>query len=311
VKGFLDVVRESASKSTWSRGVELTRADAVHGLSEDEDGSVLLQVQEQQGMISHTATLHVADEDWQCTCSGPDDPCRHVAAATIALHQARKQGEALPAPKTQSGTLRYRLSRSRPSLAIERDIVHAGGVYRLESTLTALSSGRVDGPAFVATQADLAAERALGTRRRGPLPRGLLEPLFKALAACPHVTLDGEAVVVSTEPVLPYCRVVDAPGGFRLVLARDPEIDEALGDGVTLSGQTLRLAAEGRLNGRELQDLVRAVSIPTPRSRNSSPTCSPGCASASRSASKQRSSPRRARASGPGSPCSSSDARMR
>ena len=257
MKGFLDVVRESASKSTWSRGVELTRADAVHGLSEDEDGSVLLQVQEQQGMISHTATLHVADEDWQCTCSGPDDPCRHVAAATIALHQARKQGEALPAPKTQSGTLRYRLSRSRPSLAIERDIVHAGGVYRLESTLTALSSGRVDGPAFVATQADLAAERALGTRRRGPLPRGLLEPLFKALAACPHVTLDGEAVVVSTEPVLPYCRVVDAPGGFRLVLARDPEIDEALGDGVTLSGQTLRLAAEGRLNGRELQDLVR------------------------------------------------------
>ncbi|MCP5040603.1 MAG: DEAD/DEAH box helicase, partial [bacterium] len=55
----------------------------------------------------------------------------------------------------------------------------------------------------------------------------------------------------------PYCRLVDAPGGFRLVLARDPEIEDVMGDGVTLCGGRLRLAGDPRLTGRELQDLVR------------------------------------------------------
>jgi superfamily II DNA or RNA helicase len=257
VREFLDEVRETASKSVWSRGVELARGEAVRGLREEDDGSVVLQVSERKGMISHTATLHLEDEEWQCSCPGPDDPCLHVAAATIALHQARKQGQSLPAPKRGDGSIHYRLTRARPSLAIERDIVHDGGVFRLESTLAALASGRIKGPPFTATQADLAAERALGTRRRGLLPQGLLEPIFKALADCPDVTLEGEPIQVSTEPVLPYCRVVDAPGGFRLVLDRDPSVDEVLGDGVTRCGSTLRLAGEGRLSGRELQDLVR------------------------------------------------------
>ncbi len=257
MRAFLDEVRENASKSVWSRGVELARGEAVRGLREEDDGSVVLQVSERKGMISHTATLHLEDDEWQCSCPGPDDPCLHVAAATIALHQTRKNGQALPAPKRGEGSIHYRLTRSRPSLAIERDIVHDAGVYRLESTLSALASGRIKGPPFTATQADLAAERALGTRRRGALPQGLLEPIFKALADCPDVTLDGEPIRVSTEPVLPYCRVVDAPGGFRLVLARDPNVDEVLGDGVTRCADVLRLAGEGRLSGRELQDLVR------------------------------------------------------
>lgn len=257
MKDFLDLVRESASKSVWSRGVESTRADGVQGIREEDDGSVVIRVSERQGLISHTATLHIEDEDWQCTCPGPDDPCMHVAAATIALHQARKKGDPLPRSETRSGMIHYRLSRSRPSIAIERDIVTDEGAFRLESTLFALTSGRVKGPAFTASQADLAVEQTLGNRRRGPIPQGLLEPLFKGLSQCPHVTLDGLPIEVSTDPVLPYCRVVDAPGGFRLVLARDPIVDEVLGDGVTLCGKHLRLIGEGRLSGRELQDFVR------------------------------------------------------
>ena len=208
-------------------------------------------------MISHTATLHLDDDEWQCSCRGTEDPCHHVAAATIALHQARKHGDNLPSADHPTGHVRYQLHRGRPSLTFEREIVHPGGTHRLQSTLAALASGRVNGPPFSATQADLAVENTLGTRRHGPIPPGLLPGLFAALENCPDVRLDGEPVQVSSRPVLPYCRLIDAPGGFRLVLVRDPGIEEIIGDGVARCGGELRLMGESRLSGRELQDLVR------------------------------------------------------
>jgi len=256
MKAYLDRVREACSKSVWSRGVELTRADAVRGISES-DGEVALQVTTRGGMVSHTASLYLEDEEWECSCRDVDDPCEHVAAACIALHRARKSGERLPTTSESIGTLRYRLQRGRPNLSIEREIVHQGGVHLLESTLDALAKGRVPGPKFAASQADLAVERCLGTRRRGMVPPGILPPLFAALERCPDVTLDGRAVSVSSEPVLPQCRLVNAPGGFRLILVRDPNVDEVLGDGVAICAGTLRLRGETRLSGRELQDLAR------------------------------------------------------
>ena len=86
------------------------------------------------------------------------------------------------------------------------------------STLDALAKGRVPGPKFVATQADLAVERALGTRRRGILPEGLLRAVFDALERCPDITLDGKTIRVSSEPSLPQCKLVDAEKGFRLIM---------------------------------------------------------------------------------------------
>ena len=256
MREFVDCVREAATKEVWSRGVELSRADSVRGISERRN-EVTLQVATRGGLISHTANLHLDDNEWECSCSSPDDPCDHVAAACISLHQARKAGESLPATKETIGTLRYCLSRSRGSLAIEREVVHEGGRHLLVSTLEALASRRVPGPKFVATQADLAVERALGPRRRGVLPQGLLGAVFEALERCPDVTLDGEPIKVSNERILPQCKLVDATGGFRLILGADPGVEEVLGDGVALVGGTLRLRGDAPLIGREIQDLVR------------------------------------------------------
>ncbi len=256
MRAFMDRVREACSRSVWSRGVELSRADAVRGVSE-RNGEVTLQVTTRGGMVSKTTVLHLDDEEWECNCRGEDDPCEHVAAACIALHQARKSGTGLPTQADSVGTIRYRLQRGRPGLAIEREIVHGSGVHPLESSLDAVARGRVPGPKFAASQSDLAVERALGTRRRGAIPPGLLPGLFAALEECPDITLDGTPVSVSNEPILPQCRLVNAPGGFRLILVRDPDVQEMLGDGVALSAGALRLRGQAKLGGREIQELIR------------------------------------------------------
>ncbi|MCH7868049.1 MAG: DEAD/DEAH box helicase [Myxococcales bacterium] len=256
MKAFMDCVREACSRPVWSRGVELTRADAVHGISE-HDSDITLQVTKRGGLVTHTQILYLDDLEWECDCRSSDDPCEHVAAACIALHRARKSGARLPTTREPMGTLRYRLRRGTPSLSIEREIVHSRGIHLLETTLDALASGRIPGPKFVATQADLAVERALGTRRRGVVPPGLLPALFSALEDCPDITLDGRAVEVSSDPLVPHCRLVNAPGGFRLILSVGTDVTEMLGDGVALCGETLRLRGNTHLSGREIHELVR------------------------------------------------------
>ncbi|MBW2275047.1 MAG: DEAD/DEAH box helicase [Deltaproteobacteria bacterium] len=255
---FLKAVREACGAAVWSRGVELARANAVLG-EREENGEVALRVSTKGGMIAPRVTLHLDDEDWECSCGGAEDPCEHIAAATIALSQARKLGSSLPGANSDSapGTLRYRLSRAPGGLAIEREIVHAGGVHLLASTLDALARKRVPGPAFVATQADLGVERALGPQRRGPVARGVLPQLFEALSRCDDVQLEGVPVEVSLERVGPLGRLVDAPGGFRLYVERDPRILETLGAGVVRCDATLHLVGESVLSGREMEELPR------------------------------------------------------
>src|SRR6185436_9813478 len=108
-------------------------------------------------------------------------------------------------------------------------------------------------PAFLATAADLAVERALGTRLRGELPRGLWPPLLAALAGVSDVTLDGVAVRASSEPVGYVGRLEDAPEGFLLRARRDPRVAEIFaGEVALLDDGTLCPLRSSQLTGREL-----------------------------------------------------------
>ena len=91
----------------------------------------------------------------------------------------------------------------------------------LEHTLAALSSGQVDGPAVMITQADLQVERVLGRRQRGTIPRELMPKLLAALARCQDVMLDQMAVKTSSSAVLPHVCVEDRGDGFMLFIEPD------------------------------------------------------------------------------------------
>ncbi len=250
---LFETVRDQASRASWSRGVELARAEAVVGEHGDED-EVVLRIHTSGSAVHPTVILYPHDCEWECDCAGADDPCAHVAAAVIALRRARSENRSLPSGPPGAARLSYRLTREAGSLAFERYLVSDDGESPLRSTLTALASGRVEGPSVVATQADISVERALGSRLRGSMPRGILRNLLRALQNCPDVRLDGEPVQTSSEPVALRARLVDDPLGFRLLLERDPPVSSEVCEGFALCGGVLRELGETGLTGRELQD---------------------------------------------------------
>ena len=252
---LFEAVRAACSAADWSRGVELTRAGAVvaESLGEDE---ALFRVARSGRMLSRKVMLFPDDVDWECECASHESACKHVAAAVIAWRRSAESGEALPAAGEESGRVRYRFSRDEGKLALARVLVVGDREHPLRSTLAALAAGRVEGPPFVAAQEDLAVELALGTHRHGVLSRALVLPLFRRLAHCSDIQLDGREVDVSGEIVVPRACLVDQGAGFRLSVEPDPSIRETFANGIVLCGDTLQPAGEAHLTGRERHELL-------------------------------------------------------
>ncbi len=175
VQNLFDAVREMSSSSAWSRGVELVRSRAV---TEDQRtvDEVSLRVETRGGLICPTVILYIDNEDWECDCDTRDEVCEHVTAAVIALRRADKEGVPLPKPgegADAAGSIWYRFSREGNNLLFSRVVIGSDDENVLKTTLSAITSGRVDGPRFAASRADLAIESIVGSRA-GQLPRGLI-----------------------------------------------------------------------------------------------------------------------------------------
>jgi superfamily II DNA or RNA helicase len=254
VQELFDAIRQECSPSVWSRGVELVRAEAVRA-EEESDREICLRVSTRGGMVAPLVTLYPEDLEWECDCSSRENPCEHVAAAAIALRRSRREGRDLSSPGRGAGRIRYCFTRHQGGLSFEREIVQGEQCTLLTTTLEAIASGRVDGPAFAASRSDIDVELALGSRRRGPMPREAMPRLLDCLAGCDDIRLDGEPIRVSRERVVPQGYVEDAPGGFRVSIAQDPRVTHFFNNGVSLCGDTLRIVGPSRLSGRELEDL--------------------------------------------------------
>jgi superfamily II DNA or RNA helicase len=254
VQALFDAVRAACSPAAWSRGVELVRADAVHGLGED-GAEISLRVSTRGGLLSPTVILMPGDAEWECDCNSHDEVCEHAAAAVIALRRARQAGAALPSTAREAGPIGYRLARAGGALHFERVVVTGDREIPLETTIAALTSGRVDGPGLLANDADIDVERALGSRLRGALPRGVWPGLLKALTRCPDVRLDGEPVRTRAERIGWVAALDDEGTGFRLSVAPDPRVAERFEGDVARAGDTLCLHGGSGLTGRELEEL--------------------------------------------------------
>jgi hypothetical protein len=111
--------------------------------------------------------------------------CEHAAAAVIALRQARRAGERLPGASQPAGRVAVRPRAPRQPLLFERAIVVGDREAPLQSTLTALSSGRSTAPRSSRPPADLAVERALGTRCAASCRAGCGPPCSRRSRASP------------------------------------------------------------------------------------------------------------------------------
>jgi superfamily II DNA or RNA helicase len=244
---LLAAVRKQALPGLWSKGVSLARDGAV-SIQTRSDKEIELRVKAGRP-VPWTAVLYPQDQSWECDCPSRVDPCDHVVAAVIALQQHAPA----PAQEVKWTRVLHRFTREGNGLALHRTLVHANGTEQpLVGTLTAMLAQPGQSQDLQVEHADLLADRMLEKPHRGPLPEERLANLFKVLQNARNVLLDGQAVVISDEVVLPYALVEDEGAGIRISILRNPQVTQVVLPGVLLCGDVLAFAGETGLTGPRL-----------------------------------------------------------
>jgi hypothetical protein len=267
MRPLLDAVREACTPRDWSRGVELARAGAVLGVRRGKD-EVVLRVAIKGAPRSPTVALYPGDAEWSCDCDEPGECCFHVAAAVIALQRASEAGADLPKAGGRAARLGYRFKRLDDGLELVRVRVSEGTDGKetpLTASLAQIVAGRIEGPAIVATEADMQVEAALGIYRGGLLPAVTTRKLVPALVGCDDITLDGVKIKAAAEFAGYHGRVAPFEGGagFRLYIVRDPAITAVFPkSGVVLCGDVLRCFDNGGIGAKEAAELRTGLVYP-------------------------------------------------
>ncbi len=245
---LFNAIREGSGSQIWSKGVAISRANAVlsENLSNDE---LVLRVKVAGKSISPKVTLWPEEEDWNCDCGSEEDPCEHVAAAVIALRQAKEKGIALPALEVAAGKLVYSLTEETDGLHFARAIVVDGQPHPLKTSLSALVNGRVAGPQVTASKEDMKVDLVLDRFKHGLIPKNLCVRLLTALSEVEsQVQLNGKDISIGSDSVGIIARVEDRGGGFYLHGLQDPNIEKVYANGIArCKGNILHAVGDGGL----------------------------------------------------------------
>ncbi|QRN97607.1 helicase [Archangium violaceum] len=278
---LLETVRGEARPDTWSAGMGLARAGAVSVQSVGEEEAVL-RVRATGRPAPLTTVLYPEDDIWECDCRGRVDPCEHVVAAAIILHQTVTQRAAAPrapaprapAPRAPSPApapqavprpsgaapkperMVYRFKRVDGGLQLERLLVRPDNTARLLArSLASVLTNPVEAARIQVEPCDLIVDKLLMKPTRGALPPERLDALLRALEPARTVLFDGNLVSVSSEPLLPRVTVEDRGEQTVLKVEKDPRVTEVVTPGVVVCGGSLCRLGEQALTGARLEKL--------------------------------------------------------
>ena len=263
---WFESLRKSCLPGIWSQGVKLARVPGAVVEQQRSDSEIIARVRGPGTAIAPTVTLYLQDEEWTCDCAGPVDPCVHIAAAAVAIHQhvaaagrdAPSDGEGARVADTEASRprrLAYCLWSDPQGLSLSRELLADDG------TTTPLRLSLND-PAcrslvneLMPREQDLALDRlignALGRYRLGPTTLAVIT----ALDGAPLVKLDGHGIAVSSDTLLPQARVVDLGTGVEVLLDRPGDLQSIVGPGVALCADTLHPLAETEISGLRWEKL--------------------------------------------------------
>jgi superfamily II DNA or RNA helicase len=268
---WFDSVRKETLPGIWSHGVRIARTPGNVVIENRTDSEITLRVRPLGDGIVPTVTLYLDEEEWTCDCGAPVDPCAHIAAAAVAVHQntattSNSEARATPngvqaSPSTESATnsparkLVYCLWSDPQGLALSRELLSP------DDTSTPLRISLNDPTAralvkeLMPREQDLTLDRligsALGRYRLGPTQLAVITLLDGAY----QVSLDGRKISVSTDTLLPRAKVVDSGAGVQVELERPAELQTIVGPGVGLAANVLRPLAETELSGLRWEKL--------------------------------------------------------
>jgi superfamily II DNA or RNA helicase len=236
---LFSAIRKKATPQVWSSGVTLARENKIVKEAEDEDSIAFVVLAGGRGK-SLEVQLFPEDLDWQCDCQSQAEVCEHVAAAIITARTHEKSGEAVPTYRPELARLVYRLSVEDGLLVFER-MRSQDGTHEVPHPILLGERATPGLPTIVQAPGDLEVDLAMGTWRRGRVPKSDMPKLIAALVKCGgRVTLSGADIQVATRPVVPQLVVEDAGRGFLARLAPDPEVQEVFRNGAALAGGVLR-----------------------------------------------------------------------
>lgn len=258
---LVEAVRKAALPAIWSKGVNLSRANAV-AVESSSPREWELKVKAPGRPVAWGVTLFPQDVEWSCECPSRVDPCEHVVAAALSLQQADKQEVPLAAVAEKWARVVYKFSRVPGGLALQRVLVQADGTEApLDSLMSLLAK-----PAVAATlkvdDCDLTADRFLEKPRRGPMAPERLDALLRILEPSRNVLLDGREVAISDELLLPRALVEDRGEQVTVTVVRDPSVTDVVCAGVALCGDALCRLGETGLTGSMLQGLPSVRTFP-------------------------------------------------
>jgi superfamily II DNA or RNA helicase len=240
-------IREQASPAIWSKGVELSRRDAVTGdsLSEQE---IQLRVLDRASQISAKVELYPEDLDWHSDCQCKADPCHHIAAAIIAIKRAREQGDELPSSKTAAAKLVYKFLRVGGAIILKRYASSEDSEQEIKRGLP-LSRSPIE---VSATKEDMAIDVMLS--RQAMLDDSAIElsKILPYLKEQNELTLDQKPVAISLEEKGLVATITDEHGGgVRIKAKLDSEINETFSNDLVLCGNCIHPARKISLSQGE------------------------------------------------------------
>lgn len=268
---WFDTLRKAAASGIWSQGVRLARVAGNVVLEKQSESEFTLRVKSVGDGVPPTITLYLDEEEWTCDCGSPVDPCAHVVAAAVAIHQNAAVTSATETPSSSASVQNPRQNLlSTPSMArklgycLWRDpqgLTLSRVIMALDGTSTPLQLSLHDPTAralvkeIMPREEDLTLDRLIGTAvgryRLGPT----LLAVITALDGAAPILLDGQLVSVSTDVLLPCVRVIDAGPGVHVELDRPRELQEIVGPGLGLAANALRPLGETVISGLRWEKL--------------------------------------------------------
>jgi superfamily II DNA or RNA helicase len=224
-----DAIHDEAKPGLWSAGVKLARSGNV-AVESRTAAEIVFRVKAPGRPVPRQVVLYPGDVAWECNCDGPVDPCEHICAAAIAL---KTQGEELQTSEQKWLHVVYRFTRTPKGLELARQLDGR--------ELSSLAADPLKSRTQL-EQYDLAVDRILSGRRISVLSPDLLRSLLVALTGARYVTLDGQSVAVTHEPLRPRAVVEDQGESVSVTLSLEPH--ELVGAGVVLRGDTLQPLGE-------------------------------------------------------------------
>lgn len=218
-------VREECTAQEWSAGVQLSRQNAVTLLKQSKT-EIEVRVTLKGGLSSALVTLYPEDEDWSCDATKQDAAMPLIAAAVIAIRQAKKEGRDLRIKASASGYVRYELKRAKHAIHLSRSVVIGDTIRPIGASLTLMAKSIQSAGQLVITPDDLEVERMTGGRGYEAHNNTQLTRLFKVLESCEHIQFEGKSLQIGRPQCGLRAMIEDRGPDFMVTLKKDSGIRE-------------------------------------------------------------------------------------